>query len=127
MRHQEAGDAASAEPGAAGSPREMSAFAAAPVHVGPQRAGGPNSNKLTYPPPSPLSQGPGPSNNIFLKGDASVFNLALCGRCVLAWLPEASLSCTLPACGRFPFWESDRPCSTVQPPLLSPPAPLETH
>lgn len=68
---------------------------------------------------SPVSQGPGPSNNVFLKGNESVFNLALFGRYAPRWLPEASLGCLLPVCGCLPLWESDRPCSMVQAPLLS--------
>ena len=115
-RHQhqtlEAGDIACAEPGTAGSPWDRSAFATAPVYMDQEQACVPDNNKLICPLPA-LSQGPGPSSNFFQKGHESVSNLVLCGRCALAWLPEASLSCAVAACGRTPSRESERPLSCL--------------
>ena len=90
----------------------QSAFAAAAVYMDQGQAGGPDNNKLICPLPA-LSQGPGPSSNIFQKGHKSVSNLVLCGRCALAWLPEASLSCAVAACGHTPSRESERPLSCL--------------
>lgn len=86
-----------------------------PVRISPQQADVPNSNKVIF----SISQGPGPSNNIFLKGNESVFNLALVGRCVSVQLPEDSLGCAHPGCGHLPLLECDQPPSMVQAPLLS--------
>ena len=90
----------------------QSAFAAATIYMDQGQAGGPDNNKLICPLPA-LSQGPGPSSNIFQKGHESVSNLVLCGRCALAWLPEASLSCAVTACGHIPSRESERPLSCL--------------